>query len=514
MLALSIAIGAAAAALQQAEDPLAELARWIASARDPRSAMSSPRANAIDALVADARILAIASSERRREAFLALLDAAALAPLDADARPLAPSAEPNAALRRRASELAFDALRSALDSDRGGELAPWIAAAVLSSPSQHPAPRRRAALEALRERREPATLLAILACAASGEREVRDAALAALVGWQDDGVHRFLLSQLAHPPSGADWTAVRAALAHFGAARLAPDGAIAASARDVAAAAILSEEWRRAVRGLKLSAALDDRAAVPALIEGWSIWIARRERGAGSRRIEDEIHRALKARSGRSIGPFPERWRAWWIAASSRAPPAPERGEPQITRASFFGLRPVSDRLVMILDRSGSMAYPFGASGRSRYDEALAQMERLLADLGPSTRFRVVLFDDEVSAWRSSLQQATRDRIASAVEWCRANGPRGGTSLEPAVRHALRLSADGTPDLRTLEEDTAVVLCDGATAERSGWVAPLFDRVGVQACLVFHCVQIGAQGDGTLEALAQATGGDFARAIP
>ena len=88
-------------------------------------------------------------------------------------------------------------------------------------------------------------------------------------------------------------------------------------------------------------------------------------------------------------------------------------------------------------------------------------------------------------------------------------GPQGTTELEPAVREALRLDREGRPDLSELEADTVVVLCDGATAEGPAWVAPLLSGPNQEACVVFHCVQIGGGGDGTLEALAEGTGGTF-----
>jgi hypothetical protein len=43
------------------------------------------------------------------------------------------------------------------------------------------------------------------------------------------------------------------------------------------------------------------------LIKGLAVWIARRERGKGSARIEGEILGELQRRSGRGIGLHPDR---------------------------------------------------------------------------------------------------------------------------------------------------------------------------------------------------------------
>jgi hypothetical protein len=59
-----------------------------------------------------------------------------------------------------------------------------------------------------------------------------------------------------------------------------------------------------------------------------------------------------------------------------------------------------------------------------------------------------------------------------------------------------------------------IVLCDGETAESQQWVRPLLERVNQDACLVFHCVQIGSAGDGTLQRLAELSGGEFVQVEP
>jgi hypothetical protein len=74
----------------------------------------------------------------------------------------------------------------------------------------------------------------------------------------------------------------------------------------------------------------------------------------------------------------------------------------------------------------------------------------------------------------------------------------------------LRLDRSGTPNLERLEEDTVIVLCDGATAEGPGWVAPLLERVGAASAVAFHCVQLGSGGgDGALRLLAELSGGEY-----
>jgi hypothetical protein len=54
-----------------------------------------------------------------------------------------------------------------------------------------------------------------------------------------------------------------------------------------------------------------------------------------------------------------------------------------------------------------------------------------------------------------------------------------------------------------------IVLCDGVTAEGLGWFRAASSRRTSARSSSFHCVQIGRQGNGTLEALARGSGGQF-----
>jgi hypothetical protein len=76
---------------------------------------------------------------------------------------------------------------------------------------------------------------------------------------------------------------------------------------------------------------------------------------------------------------------------------------------------------------------------------------------------------------------------------------------------ALGLGPGDELNLDLVMADTVVVLCDGQTGHGPGWVAPLIEKIGHATQVVFECVLIGSDGDGTLKALAQQTGGEFLR---
>jgi hypothetical protein len=408
--------------------------------------------------------------------------------------------------------VAFHLLRRALTGDGTGEcLLDFLTRGVIALPSVHPLPRRRTAVAVLASQRTESVRLALFTAASAAEPELALEAIRALSGWNDPLVNRFLVSRLAPLAARKDTAAERAVLEHF--ARI---GASGGSSIDPDTTALLRQhvfdsiaapDWRRAVQATDIQKDLPLEVAVPALIEGLEIWTERGRRGLASRRVQGCIFSELERRTGFKLGPNPQRWRTWW-KSSRKGELSPDSAE-KVTQVSFFGLRPWTDRVVFVIDRSGSMAEPFGTKRSTRYEEAVRQMLGLLRSMGASTRFQVVLFNSSTKVWSQEMRPATEDNLVRVEQWLDAKHPDGGTALRPAIESAMALRRDGSIRLDELEADTVIVLCDGQTEEGMGWVAPYLERYNAEASLVFHCVAIGSGGDGSLEQLAACTGGEM-----
>jgi hypothetical protein len=422
-----------------------------------------------------------------------------------------------------ARELSLEALRAHVDP----EFTRWITRDILAVRSQ-PLERRVAALAVLAPDHGPALLLPLLSCAREDEPRIRMPALEQLVGWDDPGVHALFLDELArgstpegHVPttlvdqSTGAWSLAEA---HFGKVMLAPLSPFAARLAGIVEHGLASSDWREVSRAVSLSRPLEAEAVIPFLIEALRRWKAREEAGVQALRVEMEIVRALENRSGRKLGLMPTDWSAWWRALSrgELKGAGPETGRyHEGTRPGFFGLHPATDRVTFVIDRSGSMdtALVQGTDGpkRTRWQEAVEQLLGFLDGIGKHARFSVILFHEYSEEWRPTLLDANEENKKTARAWLTGNHPGGGTALQGAISRAMRIAPDGTPDLAVLEADTIIVLCDGETAEGPGWVEPFLRTANQRARVVFHCVQIGAGGDGTLEKLAAGTGGDFVR---
>lgn len=410
-------------------------------------------------------------------------------------------------LRRRSAAI----LRRRLE-----ELRKWMIHDVLLRGDSQPLYRRIAACEVLAIDESPGVTLALFSSTRSAPAELIDAAISALAGREDPAVHTRLIDLLAQADAGEVDLWRSAIEKHFQSVTLDPEEPeLNEKVAEYVASALSSSDWRRASRGISIARSLPHNSAFPILIAGLEHWIALAEDPEQPvRRVQGELESELERRSGRNLGLRPERWTALYEGYLRGDVSLEQAGAAggNITRAGFFGLRPVTDRVTFVLDRSGSMEANFGAErGHSRLEEATDQMAAFLELLGERTQFNVVVFSDRSSRWKRKLRPATQANIKSARAWVRQVGPDGGTNLATGVRMAMHVDRGGNLDLEALEADTVIVLCDGATAEGPGWVEPLLRRVNDRARLVFHAVQIGTSGDGTLEKLSLATGGEFVR---
>ena len=413
---------------------------------------------------------------------------------------------------RRAARAAFALL---LDGERATEVVTWLEHDVIFHRSAGLVS-RRAAIGWIRDERPPTLLPALLTVARDTDDPLRPYVLDLLVRWEGEAVDMFLVRLVGRPLDRRDerhpYTLLLSRVR---------DGDTPLGERATEQLAerlrvmLLSHDWRSAVRAVALAGRLKSEVGVPLLLDALHAWDRRKAEGRGSRRTLYELSDELSRISGRTgMGRDPRSWSTWWVAVqqghSELHASGESRGEAR-SSAAFFGLRPRSDQVTFIIDRSGSMSTEWGTTGHDRYTEAVEQMTRFLQASGPATRFNVILFSDSVERSSVELVPATAKNLTRARNSLLARGPNGGTSLRPAVNMALGIGPGNEFNLDQVMADTVVVLCDGQTGSGSGWVAPLLKEVGEATQVVFECVLIGSSGDGTLKALAQQTGGEFLR---
>jgi len=478
-------------------DGVERLGAWVSHARDTPRWADIERLEELRAILGDLRVQRAGAPEDPAAIDLGLVELAALA-----------LAEPPQPLLAAGAYLG----RAELESELGrgdATLARRLAEGVLAPEAKRPRAERLLVTQLFANRFLPETLAELSRAAREADAELARGAQEALSGWAVPAVHLLFLEELEREPGSA-----RRVAHHFERTRETLDPAVLELLEGAVAHRYLSSDWREAARARALVRALDAPHAVPILIEALATWDRRTREGHGSKRIRAELVQELQRISGRSIGPEAAHWSEWWTAVREGRAALPAdilAAGGFVTRAEFFGLHAESDRVLFVVDRSGSMQRSIGTAGRTRHQEAIEQLLQFLRQSGADTRFDVAVFGDEGKAWRTGLCTANEENLAQARRWLEAKQPEGWTMLFEGLRAGLGLDSKGRLDAARCEADTVIVLCDGATTEGPGWVAKWLAEENGDAELVFHCVQIGDESNGTLEALAAGSGGELVR---
>ncbi|MBI4612061.1 MAG: HEAT repeat domain-containing protein [Planctomycetes bacterium] len=297
------------------------------------------------------------------------------------------------------------------------------------------------------------------------------------------------------------------------------------------AGALSSEHWPVRAAAASCLAALGDLRGVKPLID-------RLEKEDG--RLRTDLDLALKALTGFSFDGDHARWESWWkvhgqaIELGNFVRGAGEGAGQQVTGVNFYGVRTLSNRVVFVLDTSGSMKEKAGKpvpvtgdSGRvvlpegdTKFDVARAQLKTALLALPEGAEFNIVFYRQGVSILSPSMVRVNRANLDRAFQFIDGHRAAGGTNIFDALHRALNLVETGDSGARITRRnyealvDTIFILSDGEPnygrfKDREGMIREISRLNGCRK-VVIHAIGIGRHDKEFMKALAGATGGEYA----
>jgi HEAT repeat protein len=230
-------------------------------------------------------------------------------------------------------------------------------------------------------------------------------------------------------------------------------------------------DWRVDYGAVKFFKRARVREAVPALIELLARYVEDEDavkKGELTGTLRWDAAQVLRDLTGANFPPEqPNLWRDWWErnGASFKVQEKAEDTEVK-TKAGFFGIPVRGNRVLFIIDNSGSMSWNTvepGKDGKKRSGLELAKRELLgvVQQLGPDDRFNVVRFSNGPDAWQKGLVEASdrnKERFTKWVEDIRADG---GTNLWAALQTGLELKSLAHGERFAAEVDEVFILSDG-----------------------------------------------------
>ena len=224
------------------------------------------------------------------------------------------------------------------------------------------------------------------------------------------------------------------------------------------------------------------KPVIPALIRGLEAELTRKKDPWA---MDVRLHKLLEGLTGQtvargSVAPWQEFWRKEGATFTVRTAADAAAGKPKVDRyARFFDLEVESDRVLFVLDFSGSMAEPATLTGTgtaaptsqvtTKAALVVQELKRLIMSLPDGALVNLIVFSDGVRVWRQDgarpalvkLDDAARDDLlGSFLDSLRPNGP---TNLYDALDTALDFGGRGLHDkYYAAGFDTLYVITDGA----------------------------------------------------
>ncbi len=198
----------------------------------------------------------------------------------------------------------------------------------------------------------------------------------------------------------------------------------------------------------------------------------------------------LQKITGYKIGADARSWRYFFLKHRTEGTdfrhPKGDNSEESHT-LSYMGIPLLGDKVIFVLDSSGSMNSGMMETHFTRGKRAVGELVRLLPNLPQEARFNVIFFSDRVSQLSSGkLLPNEEARIQSATRWLNGNQFDGGTNLFGGLEKAFEnddveeiiLLTDGMPSVGSIQQPSRIL---SWVERRNRWKNVRISTIGLSA---------------------------------
>jgi len=207
-------------------------------------------------------------------------------------------------------------------------------------------------------------------------------------------------------------------------------------------------------------------------------------------RTVDDVLEALKSLTGKTFPPVSARWNGWWsgVRDSFRGPRDPKPagggaaagagpegadgagpGEPASPEGgesvSFYGIETRSERMLFILDFSGSMLFEGSLveKERRKIDVLYSELRKTLTGLKDGAKFNIIGFAADVRQWKKGAVDRSQKTAREAMDWVEKEKVLGSTNIYDSLERAFQLIGVGAGKDKNYEPsyDTIFFMTDG-----------------------------------------------------
>jgi HEAT repeat protein len=294
---------------------------------------------------------------------------------------------------------------------------------------------------------------------------------------------------------------------------------------------VAHENWHVRARAAYALARLRSREGIPALIARLEV----EKEG----RVRTDLDHALRSLTAMTFHGNAGLWQKWWKdnETTFKVPDAPAdktwaEEASEASGVTFFGITTESQRVLFVLDLSGSMKfsmtpkknpdddpnkpYDFPVGNEpSRLDVAKRDLVKALGGLKDGGTFNLVLFASDVWTWSDDLETMSNETRTQVKAFIDKADAVGGTNIYGALERALDLAgAKGGDAWSKPAIDTIYFLTDGrptvgVTTDTEEILSVVRQR-NKTAGIVIHTIGLSdAQDAVLLRRLAEENGGQY-----
>ena len=243
------------------------------------------------------------------------------------------------------------------------------------------------------------------------------------------------------------------------------------------------------------------------------------------KRERTDAQLALTSLTGVDHGPYAVQWKKWWednkaTFVMPKDPKPTGNVKPPKKGTTFYGIQTLSDKVLFIVDISGSMDKQLkggeAEGGKTKWEVLQAELIGAVYGLAPTDTFNVIFFNHAVIPWKTAKVQANDLNKDAVKAWIEKQKPVGGTNLFDSFEMGFRIAhrVTGPPDL-----DTVFFLTDGRpTAGKirdRQRMLQIFKEWNTTAHLTIHTIGVGADHDiEFMKELARIGDGRYVSTVP
>jgi hypothetical protein len=250
---------------------------------------------------------------------------------------------------------------------------------------------------------------------------------------------------------------------------------------DLVIGRLADAEWGVQLLAARIAGSREMGKAIPALITALA---------KATPRVAEEVNASLRRLTQQNFDGFADVWAKWWAAEGKEK--FDKDGKPlqpvamagtRPSDAAFYGIKVKSDKVVFVIDISGSMKEekkkppkagavtgdgppPEPEMSGSKLEFAKTHLKKAIRELSEKSTFNIVAFNHSVTQWQDKMMVASKENKELAYAWIRDFAPKGATYVDGALRMAFKLAGLGAYDKHYVSAvDTMYVLSDGAPTD-------------------------------------------------